>query len=45
MGNVSRLRLEQEQQIAVLLCLIVVGEGAFLQLKPILKVACDFILL
>lgn len=45
MGNVSRLRLEQKQQIAVLLCLIVVGEGTFLQLETILEVAGNFILL
>jgi hypothetical protein len=45
MGNVSRLGLEEEQQVAVFLRLVVVGEKTFLQLHAFFEVACDFILL
>lgn len=45
MSDVSWFRLQQEQQVAVFLCLLVVGERSFLQFKSILQVACDFVLL
>jgi hypothetical protein len=44
-GNMPRLGLQQEQQVAVLLRLVVVGENAFLHLGGIFKMACDFVLL
>ena len=37
--------LEEEQQIAVLLCLFVVGEEAFLEFDAVCEVVCDFVLL
>lgn len=45
MCNVSRLGLQEEQQVAVLLCLVVVGKETFLQLHAIFEVARDFVLL
>lgn len=45
MRNVSRLRLEEEKQVAVLLRLVVVGEEALLQFGGLFEVACDFVLL
>ena len=45
MRNVSRLGLQEEQQVAVLLSLVVVGEEAFLQLHAFFEVARDFVLL
>jgi hypothetical protein len=45
MRNVARLRLQQKQQIAVLLCLVVVGEETFLQFHALFEVARDFVLL
>jgi hypothetical protein len=45
MRNVSRLGLQEEQQIAVFLRLVVVGEEALLELHAFFEVACDFVLL
>lgn len=45
MCNMSRLGLEQEQQIAVLLCLFIVGEEAFLELGSVVEMVCNFVLL
>jgi hypothetical protein len=45
MRNVSRLGLQEEQQVAVLLCLVVVREEALLQFHALFEMACDFILL
>ncbi len=44
-GNVSWLGLEQEEQVAVFLCLFVVGEEAFLQFEAVFEVAGYFVLL
>lgn len=44
-GDVPRLRLEQEEQVSILLCLLVVGEEAFLQFGGIVEVVGDFVLL
>ena len=41
----SWLRLEQEQQVAVFLCFLVVGKGAFLQFEAVFEVAGNFVLL
>lgn len=45
MGNVPRLRLEQEQKIAVFLCLFIVGEEAFLQFGSLVEMTGNFVLL
>lgn len=46
MGDVSGLRLQEKQEIAVLLCLIIVRENAvLLGLGGILETARDFVLL
>jgi len=45
MGDMARLGLEQEQQVAVLLRLLVVGKEALLQLGSVVKMACDLVLL
>lgn len=45
MRNVSRLGLEEEEQIPVFLRLLVVREEALLQIGRILEMARDFILL
>ena len=45
MCNIPRLGLEEEQQIAILLCLFIIWEKALLQICGIFEVACDFILL
>jgi hypothetical protein len=45
MRNVSRLRLEEEEQVAVLLCLVVVGEEALLKIEAFFKVTGDLVLL
>lgn len=45
MGNVTRFGLEEEQQVAVFLRLLVVGEEAFLEFEAVGKVVGDFILL
>ena len=44
-GDVSRLRLEKEEQVAVLLCLFIVGEKSFLEFEAVGEVVCDFVLL
>lgn len=44
-SDVSRLRLEQEQQIAVLLSLVIVGEEALLHIGRIFQVTGYFVLL
>lgn len=44
-GNVSRLRLEEEQEVAVFLGPVVVREHALLEVGGIFKMACDFVLL
>jgi hypothetical protein len=45
MRNVPWLGLQQEQQIAVLLRLVVVGKETFLQFHAFFEVARDFVLL
>jgi hypothetical protein len=45
MRNVSWFGLEEEEQVAVFLCLFVVGEEALLQFEAVCQVICDFILL
>ena len=45
MRNVSRLGLEQKEQIAVFLRLFVVGEESFLQFSSLVKMASDLVLL
>lgn len=45
MGNVSRLRLKQEKEIAVFLRLVIVGKKAFLEVYSIFEMVCDFVLL
>jgi hypothetical protein len=45
MRNVPRFGLEEKEQVAVLLCLFVVGEEAFLQFEAVCEVVCDFVLL
>lgn len=45
MRNVSRLSLQEEEQVAVLLRLLVVGKEALLELGGFIEVACDLILL
>lgn len=44
-GNVSWFRLEEKQQVAISLCLLIVGERSLLQFESIFKVAGDFVLL
>lgn len=41
----SGLRLQQEEQVSVFLCLVVVGEGALLDVGCVFEVASDFVLL
>ena len=45
MGNVTWFGLEEEQQVAVFLRLLVVGKEAFLEFEAVCKVVGDFILL
>jgi len=45
MGNMAWLRLEEEEQVAVLLRLLVVGKEAFLEFEAVSQVVGDFILL
>ena len=45
MRNVPRLGLEQEEQVSVFLCLLIVGEEAFLKFARVFEVVCDFVLL
>jgi hypothetical protein len=45
MRNVPWLGLEEEEKIAVLLRLIVVGKEALLELGGFIEVACDLVLL
>lgn len=45
MGNVTRLRLQQKQEIAVFLSLLIVREKTFLRVGGIVEMAGDFILL
>lgn len=45
MSNVPRLGLQEEQQVAVLLRLLVVRKAAFLQLGGFVEVVRDFVLL
>ena len=45
MRNVSWFGLEEEEQIAVFLCLFVVREEALLQFEAVCQVVCDFVLL
>lgn len=45
MSNVSGLRLQEEEQVAVLLRFVVVWEEAFLHVGGVFKMAGDFILL
>jgi hypothetical protein len=45
MGNVAWFGLEEEEQVAVFLRLVVVGKEAFLEFEAVAKVVCDFILL
>jgi len=45
MGNVAWFGLEEEEQIAVFLCLLVIGKETFLEFEAVCKVVGDFILL
>lgn len=45
MGNVARLRLEEEEQVAVFLCLIVIGKETFLKFHAFLEMTGNFVLL
>jgi len=45
MCNVPRLRLQKEEQVAIFLCLVVVGEKALLQLSGFVEVVGDLVLL
>ena len=45
MGNMPRLRLQQEHQVAVLLGLVVIGESTLLHIGSIFKITGNFILL
>jgi hypothetical protein len=45
MSDVAGFRLEEEEQVAVLLRLVVVGEEALLEFEAVSKVVGDFILL
>lgn len=45
MGNVSRLRLQEEQEVAIFLSPVVVREHAFLEIGSIFQMARDFVLL
>jgi hypothetical protein len=44
-GDVSRLGLQQEKEIAIFLGLVIIGKEAFLNIGRIFEVAGDFILL
>lgn len=41
----TRLGLEQEEQVAIFLSLFVIGEEALLEIESVLEMICDFILL
>jgi len=43
--NVSRFGLKQEQQVAVSLCFVVVGERSLLHFGRIFEMTCNFVLL
>jgi hypothetical protein len=45
MRNVSWFGLEEEEQVAVFLCLLVVRKETFLQFEAVCQVVCDFVLL
>ena len=45
MGNVSGLGLQEEEEVAVFLCFVIIGEEALLKISRIFQMACDFILL
>lgn len=45
MGDMSRFRLQEKQQVAVFLSSVVVGENAFQHLGCVFEVACYFVLL
>jgi hypothetical protein len=45
MGNMTGLRLQQEQEIAVFLGSIIVREETFLRVGGVIEMAGDFILL
>jgi hypothetical protein len=45
MGNVAWFGLEEEEQVAVFLRLVVIGKEAFLEFEAVTKVVGDFILL
>lgn len=45
MCNVSRLRLQKKQQVAVFLRLIIIGEDTFLDFSSIFEMTGDFVLL
>lgn len=45
MGYVSGLGLEQEKQVSVLLCLLVIWEEPLLQFGSVVEVVRDFVLL
>ena len=44
-GNVSRLRLEEEQEVSVFLSPVIIRKHAFLEVGSILEVARNFVLL
>ena len=43
--NVTRFSLEKEEQVAVLLCLVIVGEEPLLGVNGIVQAVRDFVLL
>lgn len=45
MGDVAGFRLKEEEEIAVLLSLIVIGEETLLGIYGIIEMAGDFVLL
>lgn len=45
MSDVPGLRLKQEKQIAIFLCLLIVGKEAFLKIGSIFEMTGNFVLL
>jgi hypothetical protein len=45
MCNVSRLRLQEEEQVAILLCLLIVRKATFLDVGGVVQMAGNFMLL
>jgi hypothetical protein len=45
MGDMTRLGLQEEQEVAIFLGSFVIGKESFLWIGGIIEVACDFVLL